>query len=569
MTTYNKKDINNDTPTTQKLNLANSQTTQRLSDKKILLLNTKIINHLNFKSMNKFKLFPLALAAFAFSACTSEDAVENNPNVEGVKSYVAVNINNVGVGGTRADGATYENGTEAESKINTIRFYFFTSDGAPYKLAEGTNWLELRPNQMTPSTGNVENITNSMLVISGKDQSYPQSMMAVVNPETIEDGKLTDFMTKSQVEGVVTAQNFKGQSATASDFVMTSSVYANGKDKVWTSDISGHVALSEDEAKADPVDIYVERVAAKITSTASGATADKFEVGVTANGDKVYAMIKGWGIAKENTTANLIKVIEPTWTEATIGFNWNDANFYRSYWETTPNNDGTYKSWADYTHTAIGDVYYTAPNTSYAETNRPIYVAAAQLVDATGNPLEISKYKGVQYLSENDVKKVILNENKNFFKVASTTAGGTNYVNLDPADLVFVVDAHKPYEVKAQVKDGVVVYQKTGETYVVATDAANTAYGAHNAVIYKDGMTYYWTSVKHLGAAGKTGQFGMVRNHFYQVDVTKITGFGTAVYNPDNEFVPVTPDEEPMTYLAARINVLSWRVVANGVELGK
>lgn len=519
--------------------------------------------------MNKFKLFPLALAAFAFSACTSEDSVENNPNVEGVKSYVAVNINNVGVGGTRADGATYENGTEAESKINTIRFYFFTSDGAPYKLAEGTNWLELRPNQMTPSTGKVENITNSMLVISGKDQSYPQSMMAVVNPETIEDGKLTDFMTKSQVEGVVTAQNFNGQSATASDFVMTSSVYANGKDKVWTSDISGHVALSEDEATADPVDIYVERVAAKITSTASGATESKFKVGETATGTPVYAMIKGWGIAKENTTANLIKVIEPNWTEATIGFNWNDANFYRSYWETTPNNDGTYKSWADYTHTAIGDVYYTAPNTSYAETNRPIYVAAAQLVDATGNPLEISKYKGVQYLSENDVKKVILNENKNFFKVVSTTDARTDYETLDPADLVFVVDAHKPYEVKAQVKDGVVVYKKTGETYVVATDAANAAYGANNAVIYKDGMTYYWTSVKHLGAAGKTGEFGMVRNHFYQVDVTKITGFGTAVYDKNTDFVPVTPDEEPMTYLAARINVLSWRVVANGVELGK
>lgn len=519
--------------------------------------------------MNNFKLFPLALAAFAFSACTSEDAVENNPNVEGVKSYVAVNINNVGVGGTRADGATYENGTEAESKINTIRFYFFTSDGAPYKLAEGTNWLELRPNQMTPSTGNVENITNSMLVISGKDQSYPQSMMAVVNPETIEDGKLTDFMTKSQVEGVVTTQNFNGQSATASDFVMTSSVYANGKDKVWTSDISGHVALSEDEAKADPVDIYVERVAAKITSTASGATESKFKVGETATGTPVYAMIKGWGIAKENPTANLIKVIEPTWTEATIGFNWNDANFYRSYWETTPNNDGTYKSWADYTHTAIGDVYYTAPNTSYAETNRPIYVAAAQLVDATGNPLEISKYKGVQYLSENDVKKVILNENKNFFKVVSTTDARTDYETLDPADLVFVVDAHKPYEVKAQVKDGVVVYKKTGETYVVATDAANAAYGANNAVIYKDGMTYYWTSVKHLGAAGKNGEFGMVRNHFYQVDVTKITGFGTAVYDKNTDFVPVTPDEDPMTYLAARINVLSWRVVANGVELGK
>lgn len=516
--------------------------------------------------MNKFKYFPLALAAFAFSACTSEDAVENNPNVEGVKSYVAVNINNVGVGGTRAYGAVYENGTAAESKINKIRFYFFTSNGAPYKLAEGKNWLELSPDQMTASTGNVENITNSMLVIKGQDMTYPQSMMAVVNPETIEAGKLADFMTKSQVEGVVTTQNFKGQSATASDFVMTSSVYANGKDKVWTSDISGHVALSEDKAKADPVDIYVERVAAKITSTASGATADKFEVGATANGDKVYAVIKGWGIANENSKANLIKVIDPTWTETAIGFNWNDANFYRSYWETTPNNDGTYKSWADYTNTAIGDVYYTAPNTSV---DKPIYVAAAQLVDATGKPLEISKYKGVQYLSETDVKKVILNENKNFFKVVSTTATVNTYESLDPADLVFVVDADKPYEVKAQVKDGVVVYQKTGETYVVATDAANTAYGAHNAVIYKDGMTYYWTSVKHLGAAGKAGHFGMVRNHFYKVDVTKITGFGTAVYDKDTDFVPVTPDEDPMTYLAARINVLSWRVVGQHVELGK
>lgn len=518
--------------------------------------------------MNKIKLFPLALAAFAFSACTSEDAVENNPNVEGVKSYVAVNINNVGAGGTRAD-AVYENGTAAESKINTIRFYFFTSDGAPYKLVDGNNWLELAPTQLKESTGNVEKITNSMLVIKGKDMTYPQSMMAVVNPETIETGKLKDFMNKSEVEALVTAQNFKAKTtdAPATDFVMTSSVYAQDGKNVWTSDISGHVALSEDAALQDPVDIYVERVAAKITSTAQYDNTDKFLVGETATGTPVYAKIEGWGIAKENTKANLIKVIDPAWTEAAIGFNWNDANFYRSFWETTPNNDGTYKSWADYTHTAIGDVYYTAPNTSYAETNRPIYVAAAQLVDATGNPLEISKYKGVQYLSENDVKKVILNENKNFFKVVSTTDARTDYETLDPADLVFVVDAHKPYEVKAQVKDGVVVYKKTGETYVVATDAANAAYGANNAVIYKDGMTYYWTSVKHLGASGKIGEFGMVRNHFYKVDVTKITGFGTAVYNKDTEFVPVTPDEEPMTYLAARINVLSWRVVGQNVEL--
>lgn len=520
--------------------------------------------------MNKFKLFPLALAAFAFSACTSEDAVENNPNVEGVKSYVAVNINNVGADGTRAD--VYENGTAAESNIKMIRFYFFTQKGDPYKLAEGRNWLEIAPTKMNASTTeNVEKITNSMLVITGKDMTYPQSMMAVVNPETIEEGKLADFMKKSEVEGVVAAQSFKGQSAAASEFVMTSSVYAQDGQKVWTSDISGHVALTEAEAKAAPVDIYVERVAAKITSTAQYDNVDKFLVGETATGTPVYAKIEGWGIAKENTKANLIKVIEPTWEEKTIGFNWNNANFYRSYWETTPDNDGTYKSWAAYTTTHIGDVYYTAPNTSSAETNRPIYVAAAKLVDKDGNALEIAKYKGVQYLSEDDVKKVILNENKSqkFYKKTVVTGKGDSYDGLVPADIKFVLDAKKPYEVKAQVADGVEVYQKVGEDFVEATAKANTAFGANNAVIYKEGMTYYWTSVKHLGAKGKTGEFGMVRNHFYKVDVTKITGFGTAVYDPGHEFVPVTPDEDPETYLAARINVLSWRVVGQHVDLGK
>ena len=163
MTTYNKKDINNDTPTTQKLNLANSQTTQRLSDKKILLLNTKIINHLNFKSMNKFKLFPLALAAFAFSACTSEDAVENNPNVEGVKSYVAVNINNVGAA-TRATDGGYADGVGTENQINAVRFYFFTANGDAYKMKNGQSYVEKdNVGGTTKDNPNVEKITDAML----------------------------------------------------------------------------------------------------------------------------------------------------------------------------------------------------------------------------------------------------------------------------------------------------------------------------------------------------------------------------------------------------------------------
>lgn len=520
--------------------------------------------------MNKFKLFPLALAAFAFSACTSEDAVENNPNVEGVKSYVAVNINNVGAGGTRAD--VYENGTAAESKINTIRFYFFTSEGKPYKMTDGTNFKEIANPAGTDQAngGNVEHITNATIVIKGENMTYPESMMAVINPETLEDGVLTDFMNRDDLKDALAKQNFNGQRGTAADFVMTSSVYADEDNKmVWTSDISGHVSKSETAALNNPVDIYVERVAAKITSTAQYDNTDKFYVGETATGTLVYAKIEGWGIASENTSANLIKKISTTWTALDLGFNWNDFNNRRCFWETTPESAlGAYKSYAEYTQTKIGDVYYTLPNTNSAETTRPIYVAAAKLVDADGNALEIARYKGVQYLSETDVKNAILKENVKYYKDAVNGAGVAGHELISAADLKFVVNPEHPSQVKAQLVDGLQVYTKSGDSYVLAaTDDVNAKFGAEYAVIHKKGMTYYWTSVTHLGGADKTGHFGMVRNHFYKVDVTKITGFGTAVYDKESEFKPEPPIKEEETYLAARINVLSWRVVGQTVEL--
>ena len=87
--------------------------------------------------------------------------------------------------------------------------------------------------------------------------------------------------------------------------------------------------------------------------------------------------------------------------------------------------------------------------------------------------------------------------------------------------------------------------------------------GKSLAEIRKEGRAYYYTDVAHLGTAK-----GIVRNHFYQIDVKTITGFGTPVYDPDSEFVPVVP-EDTQTYLAARINVLSWRIVKQIVDLGK
>lgn len=516
--------------------------------------------------MNKFKLFPLALAAFAFSACTSEDAVENNPNVEGVKSYVAVNINNVGADGTRANG--YEYGDANENAISKVRFYLFTQSGQPYMVAGNKSYVDVTPTFNGGSGDNVEKISDAVLVIEGASKTAPYSMMAVANPDLLGT-VLLDKMSRNEVETAVADKAFTGNENTAADFVMSSSVYAESGVKMWTSDISGYVQTTKEAALGKPVDIYVERVAAKLMTSTGGEVktladgSKAYLVGQTTEGTDVYAKINGWGLADESKQANLIKVINPAWKNADLGFAeanpWNVDALHRCFWETTIAFDNTKKTYNDFTTTSEKP-YYTLPNTTALN---PQYVVAAKLVYADGTPAEISSYKGVEYLSEKDVKKVILAENKKFFKKDGVTAeGGNKYANLAVEDITFVVKADGSYEVKAQLNGEFELFEKVGENYTpVTAQVVNTELGTTAAQIRKDGMAYYYTDIKHLN-----GQSALVRNHVYKIDIQKITGFGTPVYNPDNGFDPTKPDKVE-TFLAAKINVLSWRVVNQSVNL--
>ena len=78
---------------------------------------------------------------------------------------------------------------------------------------------------------------------------------------------------------------------------------------------------------------------------------------------------------------------------------------------------------------------------------------------------------------------------------------------------------------------------------------------------YKDGMCYYQIPVEHF-----EGLFGMVRNHWYKINVTAVKRIGEAVYNPE-VIIPDIPEKTEDYYLAAEIHVLSWHVVNQNVEL--
>ena len=83
------------------------------------------------------------------------------------------------------------------------------------------------------------------------------------------------------------------------------------------------------------------------------------------------------------------------------------------------------------------------------------------------------------------------------------------------------------------------------------------------ALLYKNGMTYYFTEIRHFGSTGSDSEFGVVRNHIYKVNISDISGFGTPVSDQETDVeVPERP-KDVKSYVAAEVRILSWKVVKN------
>lgn len=550
--------------------------------------------------MKIFKLFPLACAALMMSACSSDDGNgSENPNIASEAQYLAVNIVNVGTTPTRA--GEYEDGIGEESKINKIRFYFFHADGSPYILTGTTktdaNWLEEDTHTQSglapTNPSSVDQITNAILVIKGVTASAPSKVIAVVNPETLTTLGNDKKSLNDLLNPVVDKTFVIGNGATASGFVMSNSVYASENRKVCENDISGYVKQTKEDAEGKPVQIYVERVAAKVRGTLD---ATKFEDGTTKwnNGKPgikvgtyssydIYAVVDGWGVADENDQANLEKQITPTWTNAGLGFasTWTTSDYHRSFWETSAafsSGNTVNHAFNTYKNQSKGYVY-TLPNTSdtpipttpanakYNNNKRTKFLVATHLMYNDGTSwkyAELCTYKGIDYLGVDVLKNQIAFESGYYLE---STPG--NYKRITKDEITFnKATTGGDYLVVPALVAGKRYYKKGGtEAAPTYTEDTTPAISTEPAQVRTDGMAYYYIPIRHLATdATKVGYYGIVRNHLYDVNVTGMEGFGTPVYNEEWTIIPTVPDETK-TYLAAKINVLQWRVVSQNVNL--
>lgn len=580
--------------------------------------------------MRKKALFFPVLAALMLAGCSNDEiseAVPDTPDVfTGDEAYMSVKLADVGSITSRGSNGGFQYGDESEHSVNTAHFYFYDKDGL--FVAEGSTWNG--GNAVTTSeNGNIEFKSNTVVVLKGLTQkNYPKHMVTVLNkPGDFTPGQTLDEMEKtlSYEDGVgiwntVDDTNY---------FTMSTTSYEHSDSSPYFVTEVKEENFSLEPIDADniqsPVTVYVERLAAKVTVKSDGLKADengRYKITTTVAGnenvgtdgnpaaEELYVELLGWKLNATAKHSNMMKNIDEEWNDyigsKPNGFTWNDANNFRSYWGKSynyglANANGTYPDkFTEITTTdflnyvnltnpvELGKFSYCAENTNTSKIVSDYFPSAvtsvllsAKVCDKNGNGLDLVRYNGTLFTKEaffNYILNVLNTSGKLDYW---TTTDNNNYTQIDNkfvewenvGDGVIKVVFKKPSNVET-------IYKKDDNSYSAVTDFTELdkalEEAATDAIGYNGGLMYYNIPIEHLNNdeisetdGNKTipeAKYGVVRNHHYVVTINKLENMGHGIFDSNEAIVPGDDDKETY-YVGANINILSWKIVSQNVEL--
>lgn len=577
--------------------------------------------------MKTGKLISIALLSLAM-ACSKEN-VSSNQGGSDANQYMAVDIAMSVGASTKAPAADYRDGTEAESTVNVKNSIFLFYDAYGNYLTSGVisatdgsvdenGKLKLTTNL----SGFVEKESKAVIVL-GPTRLRPALVLAVLNYDKCDALKnLSLADAHAQVDN-------NEISTEAGKFTMTNSVYVDDDNVVNATPISASsVKETKEEALKSPVQIFVEREVAKVNMKAKeglNKTAEGKIYFETPNAEYVLDGVKvsarivvdGWAANAFNTTSYLVKDVPTSWIVTKPFENWYDEAAKRTFWAKDPNysgseeyvfdrtpelEPGTYKnvkylSWKEATQNNVDLYNYMYENTADKASARvnggelanvPTILIAAHVETAkTGAAWErqdIYKFGGLFYTDEslkNYAAEQIL---KGKLHWEYTTAGGLKIASVRPDQVTATFVANvvdNSGSVKAEIaavtapaegaklmkEDNSVIaeadWAKTVEDILNGENGFNIA--KKELVCFKDGMCYYQVPIKHNQTTGDVA-YGTVRNHIYELTLSKIAKVGNPVFNPDEKLVLI-PGEEKNYYVSAELKILKWRVVTQDVVI--
>ncbi len=551
-----------------------------------------------------------ALALILFVGCNEKQIV---PDLDSNASYMTVRLVSPADVHTKGSQGGYALGTADEGKIKNAHFYFYDVMGN--FVVEGETISDLGTTQQGAGS-NIERKTDVTIVLRNVTV-LPDQMFVVLNLPVADAAKFPGkTLTEAQAQVTEIYKN------TDTSFIMTSTTYRKKDENppviFTTRNISGNLKKTEAEAKDHPVNAYVERLAVKGSLTIKDADATllmpnevpaSFST-VTApfQGEEKNVTIKinGWGFSNLNKSSYYIKKIDNAWTYA---WNWDDYNqtdtwggHYRSFWAQDANyTDGVYptnyadlrdegsgdqitpetasldykpysaiaaQTWrpADYCHenTIAGDLLLAGHRYMNAATN--ILVAAQMKIATESDYVTLYRFNGVFYTWAQYSDLLAANLNQSYKKNGAIDYTAADFQEPIPTDTTTCTNLY----------DGEIRPRFTPEA------ASNSSQEAINYLagerftteVFTEGRMYYSIPIEHFldpnydkdpAVPFNVGDFGVVRNHWYQVTVTDIQNVGIGVFNVDE---PIVPNYDPSTYyLAATLNILAWQTVTQNIVL--
>lgn len=282
------------------------------------------------------------------------------------------------------------------------------------------------------------------------------------------------------------------------------------------------------------------------------------------------------------------------------------ANKYRTYWGKDINytNDAPFASDA-----TVGDADLTLGKdaTTYCYENtfdvahQKVYNTTTAIVKmkitpdpSTGGTFyTINGGKDVVYSLANAKTKVgnqFLAENTESFLKTTYFPSVTEAGKITVSDVDFSDNAGK------------VTFNKLVLTFTPTAGGAATTYDVTDAAVltalannikvveYKDGYSYYNILIKHFGdeltpwnpstktsgisyptpdEANWLGRYGVLRNNWYDLDITGVSRLGAATPEELDVKNDPTPDDNLKSYISVKINVLSWAKRTQKAILGQ
>ena len=562
--------------------------------------------------MKKVKnLFGMAVMATALVGCSSNDNLNPNANDNAGKTgeaYASFMINLPTTSGTRAadDGKpTFDSGTAAEYEVKNGTILIFDASDKFVTSAELGNmnpWTDVKTDGVTTSA--IATVQLSNVKVGGNYKALVL-LNNNVDATTTKVTLPTTGVTYAAWSQDATKANADKYALTNGIFMANAPKYIDETTEPTTLVEINNVCASPKEAQAKPATVvYVERGLAKVTMQDFKTGGYSIDAG-TYKGAKVE--IENWQLDVTNKstfpvhqTGSQTCSLMTSWSEIWSTPRFHDETstaFKRVYWGVDPNYDNpNYQVLAncetafnmitkDKVQGVAGKPQYCLENTfdldnmKQGQTTRVVFKAVFTPKDiATGTTF----YKignNTAIWSEANLKQQIKTVALTVMGIKEKSEQDKYGVDLSKGSNISGVAGHKHLiDVKNITYSGEATSSKVTAEKV---KEINEKLGLSTEVgisTYLSGEAYYIARIKHFneltpwktGDAYGTdngkylGRYGVLRNNWYNLSVTSISGLG---YPDVPEVKPTDPDDENDQYINVEVKILDWAKRSQSIDL--